>query len=101
LIFKTEYAILSIAINYIKEITQMAKKNGYIELVDDLPWIVKIILCLPALDFVWAIYRIVKGATTQNMVLLIIGIVWLIGAISIGWIIDLVSVILWKHPILA
>ena len=79
----------------------MAKKNGYIELVDDLPWIVKIILCLPALDFVWAIYRIVKGATTQNMVLLIIGIVWLIGAISIGWIIDLVSVILWKHPILA
>lgn len=79
----------------------MAKKNGYIELVDDLPWIVKIILCLPALDFVWAIYRIVKGATTQNMVLLVIGIVWLIGAISIGWIIDLVSVIVWKHPILA
>lgn len=72
-----------------------------IKLVDDLPWIVKIILCIPALDIVWAIYRIIKGALKKDTVLLIAGIVWLVGAFSITWIFDIVTTILYKHPKLA
>ena len=67
-----------------------------IKLVDDLPWIIKIILCIPALDIVWAIYRIIKGIVEKNGVKMIIGIIWLIGSISITWIFDLVTVILNK-----
>lgn len=79
----------------------MAKKNELIALIDDLPWIVKLILCIPALNVVWAIYRIVKGVTEDNLTVLVAGIVWIIGAFTIGWLVDLVSVIIWKHPILA
>ena len=28
---------------------------------DDMPWILKLVLCLPVLDIAWAVYRIVKG----------------------------------------
>ena len=61
---------------------------------DKLPKIVKIILALPGLDIVWALYRIVKGAVYKNFTTLIAGIVWLLAGWAILWIIDIVSLIL-------
>ncbi|MBQ8528606.1 MAG: hypothetical protein IJ459_02605 [Clostridia bacterium] len=69
-----------------------------IKLVDDLPWIVKIILALPGLDIVWAIYRIIKGYVKKDGVLLIIGVIWVLLGLAITWIFDLVTTILYKHP---
>ena len=69
-----------------------------IKLVDDLPWIVKIILALPGLDIVWAIYRIIKGYVKKDGVLLIIGVIWVLLGWAITWIFDLVTTILYKHP---
>ncbi len=86
---------------YIKENKPMAKKNALLALVDDLPWIVKLILCIPALNIVWAIYRIVKGVTESNIVSLVAGIVWIIGSFSITWILDLVFVAMKKQPLFA
>ena len=37
----------------------MANKNGLIAWMDDLPWLVKLLFCIPVLDIVWAVYRIV------------------------------------------
>ena len=79
----------------------MAKKNGFVAFVDELPYIVKLLLCIPALNIVWALYRIIKGATEQNIVVLVIGIVWIIGAISIGWLVDLIALLVLGHPIFA
>jgi hypothetical protein len=60
----------------------------YVKFIDDLPYIMKIILALPGLDGVfYGIYRIAKGR-------LLIGILWIILGFAILWIIDLVSVIL-------
>ena len=67
-----------------------------IKMVDDLPFILKLILCLPALDIVWAVYRIVRGAAYKNNVLLVVGIIWIIGACTITWLFDLITVILNK-----
>lgn len=67
-----------------------------LKMVDDLPFILKLILCIPVLDIVWAVYRIIKGAANKNGVLLIIGIIWVIGACSITWIFDLVTTFLNK-----
>ena len=67
-----------------------------IKMVDDLPFIIKLILCIPVLDVVWAVYRIIRGAAYKNTVLLIIGIIWIIGACSITWIFDFVTTILHK-----
>lgn len=73
-----------------------------IKAVDDLPFIAKLILCIPVLDFIWAIYRILKGVVEKNTVILIVGIVWLVGAVTIGWLIDLITVALSKErPILS
>lgn len=74
---------------------------GFIKAIDNLPFILKVVLCLFGLDIVWAIYRIVKGIDKKDTFLLIVGIIWVIGAVSIAWLIDLVTVILNKdNPIL-
>ena len=69
--------------------------------IDELPFLVKLILCIPALDIVWALYRIAKGIEEKDTVLLVVGIVWLFGAFSIGWLVDLITLLLDKQrPIL-
>ena len=78
----------------------MAKKNGIIKAFDELPWILKLILALPALDIIWAIYRIIKGVTQENLFLLVVGILWIVPGAVFCWIADIVSIILYKHPIL-
>ncbi len=72
-----------------------------IKTVDTLPWFVKIILCIPVLDIVWAVYRILKGVDSKDTFTLVVGILWVIGACSVTWIWDMVTTILYKHPKLA
>ncbi|MBR1675992.1 MAG: hypothetical protein IJ706_01625 [Clostridia bacterium] len=75
---------------------------GFVKAMDDLPWILKVILALPGLDLVWAIYRIVKGVVKGNTVTLIAGIVWLlVGGWTICWIVDLIFTILNKPLLFA
>ena len=59
-----------------------------VKFFDDLPWIVKIILAIPAFDgLFWGLYRICKGH-------IISGIVWIfLGFAVIGSIIDLYTLI--------
>ncbi len=66
--------------------------------VDKLPQLVKIILCLPFLDIVWAIYRIVKGVAEKNVVTILIGVIWVIGGCTITWVFDLITTIMYGHP---
>ncbi len=76
--------------------------KDFLKAIDGLPFIVKLVLCLPFVDFAWAIYRIVKGVANKDTFMLVIGIVWLVGAISIGWLIDLITVAIYKErPILS
>ena len=73
---------------------------GFVKAMDNLPWICKIILALPGLDLIWAIYRIVKGAVKGNTVTLIAGIVWLlVGGWTIFWLVDIIFLIM-KKPLL-
>lgn len=73
----------------------------FIKAMDNLPWIVKVILCVPALDIIWAIYRIVKGVVKNNLILTIVGIVWIVPGVTFGWLIDIVSMIFMGKLILA
>ncbi|MBQ8719816.1 MAG: hypothetical protein IJY65_02160 [Clostridia bacterium] len=79
----------------------MAKNNSLVAQFENLPWLVKLILALPALDIVWAVFRIIKGVTTNNLLLVIVGILWIAPGVAFGWIIDLVTILLTGHPILA
>ena len=66
---------------------------------DNLPWIVKLILCLPVVNIAWAIYRICKGVATNNILLLVVGICWIIFGSVVLWLVDLVCTIVWKRPV--
>ena len=71
--------------------------KGLVKAFDDLPWILKLIFALPGLDgILWGIYRIAKGLSTNNTMLVIIGILWIFLGFAILWIIDIVSIILNK-----
>lgn len=76
----------------------MAKKNGFIGAMDDLPLWAKILLCLPVLDLVWAVYRIVKGATGNNVLMLVVGILWIVPGSVICWLVDIISTIVFGAP---
>ena len=73
-------------------------KNGFVSAMDSLPWIVKLILCIPVLNFIWGIYRIVKGLSKNNAAMWVAGILWIIPGFFICWIIDLICVIINKRP---
>ena len=72
---------------------------GLVKAFDNLPWIVKLILALPGIDGIaWGIYRVAKGVTKNDMVQIIVGIVWIFLGIALLWIIDIVTIILYKKP---
>ncbi len=65
--------------------------TSYVKTLDSFNIIIKLLLVI-FLDFiVYGIYRICKGK-------ILIGIIWIItiGFLGIGWIIDIVSIILYK-----
>ena len=68
--------------------------------IDKLPFIVKIILCIPALDIIWAIYRIMKGLTEKNTVLTVIGILCIVPGAFFIWIVDMITTVLNGKPFL-
>ena len=65
--------------------------------LDNLPKIVKILLCLPVVNIVWAIYRIGEGIASKNMVHLVLGILWVIVGPTIGWLLDLICMLIFGH----
>lgn len=78
----------------------MAKDNAIITAIDGLPWIVKLILCFPGLDVVWSVYRVIKYAAPLNVVMLVVSIIMLVGSFTIGWILDVICILLKGKPFL-
>lgn len=72
--------------------------KDYVKAFDNLPWLVKLLFCLPGLNLLWAIYRICKGASTKNTAMLVVGILWLFVGTTVLWIVDFVCTIIWKKP---
>ncbi|PKK90370.1 MAG: hypothetical protein CVV62_01155 [Tenericutes bacterium HGW-Tenericutes-7] len=64
---------------------------------DDLPWIVKVIFALPGLDFLWGVYRLIKGMDNKNNVTILAGIIWIFAGWAILWIIDLFTLFTSKN----
>lgn len=77
----------------------MAKKSGYVAFMDNLSFIMKLITTIPLLNILWAIYRIVKGLKGGNMLMLIVGILWIVPGAAFLWLVDMISVILYKKPV--
>lgn len=70
----------------------------FIKAMDELPLIVKIIFCIPAIDIIWGIYRIIKAVDTKNNLWIVIGILTIIPGAFFVWILDLIWVIMHNKP---
>lgn len=68
--------------------------KNLIKTIDDLPQIIKLILCIPAVDLVWGLYRLFRSIAANNMVNIIINVVILLVGIPFFWIVDLVCLLL-------
>lgn len=67
--------------------------KNFIKAMNDLPWIVKLILCIPMLDIVWNITRLIRSLDKNNTLGIVLSIVLLIVGIPFVWLIDLLCVI--------
>ncbi len=66
-----------------------------IKAMDNLPQIVKLILCIPALDIVWTVYRLLRSLVAGNTLAIVLSIVLFFCAPFV-WLIDLICVLLNK-----
>lgn len=64
-----------------------------IKTFDNLPLIVKIILALPVLDIVWAVYRLCRSIDKNNLVGIVLAIVMLLVCPAIFWLIDIITLL--------
>ena len=75
--------------------------KSYIKFFDGLSLLGKLLFCIPVLNIFWAIYRICKGIDKSNILLLIVGILWIFPGAACLWLVDLVTIILFGKPILS
>lgn len=54
---------------------------------------VKIILAIPILDIIWVIYRVVKSASDEDTVGMILAIILIIIGIPWLWLVDMICII--------
>ena len=73
-----------------KEVYEM---ESLIKAIDNLPKIVKLILCIPAIAIVWVVYRLCRSLQKQNMVGVILAIVLIFVGIPFMWLIDLLCIL--------
>ena len=67
-----------------------------IKAMDNLPWIIKLILCIPALQIVWGIYRVCRSLVKKNVLALIISILLIFPGAAFMWLFDLICVLFGK-----
>ena len=75
----------------------LARRKDFCNWLDGQSKLVKVILCIWILDIVWAIYRIGGAIANKNMLHLILAILWVLMSATVGWILDVVSILLTNH----
>ena len=68
--------------------------KALIKAMDNLPWLVKLILCIPAVAIVWMIYRLCRSLDKNNLVGVILSIVLIVVGVPFMWLIDLLCILL-------
>lgn len=67
--------------------------NELVKTFDNLPKYAKIILALPFLDIVWAVYRLCKSISKKNVVGIVLAVVLLVVCPAILWVLDIITII--------
>lgn len=70
--------------------------KDFIKAMDNLPGLLKFILCIPALDIIWSIYKLCRSLKSGNIVYIILGVLAIFPGAVFIWIIDMICVLLGK-----
>ena len=57
--------------------------NEFVNTMDNLPKLVKVLLALPMLDIVWVVYRLIKSVSKKNVLAIVLAVVILFVGITI------------------
>ena len=68
--------------------------KDFVKSMEGFPKIVKILLALPVIDIVWAIYRICRSVAKKSTVGIVLGILLLIFSPFLVWILDIITIVL-------
>lgn len=68
--------------------------KSLVKAFDSLPKWVKVILALPVLDIVWAIYRLCKSISAGNTLGIVLAVLMLIFCPVIFWLVDIITLLL-------
>ena len=64
----------------------------FLKSIDNLPLLVKLLLCFPAIHIVWGVYRIISALDSGSVLALVVHIILLF--IPVMWIIDAIMILL-------
>ena len=67
--------------------------KNFIETMEKLPLLGKILLALPMIDIVWVVYRIVRSADKQSTFGILLGVLAIIIGIPFLWLIDIITIL--------
>ena len=67
--------------------------------MEELPLWAKIVLALPALDIIWAVYRIVKSAIKNNVVGILIGVLFIVLGLFPVAVFDIIYLVLYQENV--
>ena len=65
-----------------------------VKAMNRLPWIAKLILCIPVLDIFWSVGRVINGLAQKSLLWTVIGVLTIVPGAAFMWIVDIVLVIL-------
>lgn len=75
----------------------MAKKGNFGNALLELPWIVRVLLAV-FLDCIYGIARFVDGLLEGDILKALIGFLWIFYGFVIGWIADIICVVIKRRP---
>ena len=71
--------------------------NEFIKHVNELPLVLKVILCIPVLDIFYSVCRVVNGVVKNDGPWIVLGVLTVIPGAFFMWILDLIWVLLKGH----
>lgn len=74
--------------------------KDFIKKVNNLPIIVRLLLCIPLVEIFYGICRVINQLAKGNILLLIVAILTIIPGAAFMWLIDLICVLFKGHAFL-
>ncbi|MCD8040144.1 MAG: hypothetical protein LUF82_01360 [Clostridia bacterium] len=74
--------------------------NDIIKSVNGLPLVIKLLLCIPCVEIIYGVCRIINGVSKNDVLWIILGVLTIIPGAFFMWIIDLGWVLTKGHAFL-